>query len=158
MVIQWEKLAKITGRNKATLSFMATSLFDLTEIGEDGLDVDVALKLLFKIGSFERSQKVEILDLSQKLESKRDELLQYAVSLEIVKAERRQLKDHIKSVERQSAANAIRAETAETRLHEVTQSFAYLIERKSQADKIVKLGERNKLPPLLLVNQIVPGA
>ena len=64
----------------------------------------------------------------------------------------------LKSVERQSAANAIRAETAETRLHEVTQSFAYLIERKSQADKIVKLGERNKLPPLLLVNQIVPGA
>ncbi len=68
MTITWEELEEITGRNKATLSLMSKSLFGLTEVSEDGLDADVALKLLFKMGSFERSQKMELLDLSQKLE------------------------------------------------------------------------------------------
>ena len=157
MTITWEELAKIAGRNKAALSLMSKSLFGLTEVGEDGLDVDLALKLLFKIGSFESSQKIELLYLSQKLEQKKGELLQYAVSLEMVKAERQQLKDHIKSLELQSAANEKRAETAEARLHEVTQSFAYLIERNSQARMIQHLGEGKKLPPLLLLNPISTG-
>ena len=157
MTITWEELEKITGRNKATLSLMSKSLFGLTEVSEDGLDADVALKLLFKMGSFERSQKMELLDLSQKLEQKKGELLQYAVSLEIVKAERHQLKGHIKSLEVQSAANAKRAETAEARLHEVTQSFAYLIERNSQVRKIQHLGGKKSLPPLLLLNPISTG-
>ena len=154
MTITWEELAKITGRNKATLSLMSKSFFGLTAVSEDGLDVDLALKLLFKMGSFERSQKIELLDLSQKLEQKQGELLQYAVSLEIVKAERHQLKDHIESLELQSAENAKRAETAEARLHQVTQSFAYLIERNSQATKGIYLGGKKKLPPLLLLNPI----
>jgi len=157
MTITWEELEKITGRNKATLSLMSKSLFGLTEVSEDGLDADVAHKLLFKMGSFERSQKMELLDLSQKLEQKKGELLQYAVSLEIVKAERHQLKGHIKSLELQSAANAKRAETAEARLHEVTQSFAYLIERNSQVRKIQHLGGKKSLPPLLLLNPISTG-
>ncbi|MFY9205556.1 MAG: hypothetical protein WAO67_07455, partial [Yoonia sp.] len=67
------------------------------------------------------------------------------------------LKGHIKSLELQSAANAKRAETAEARLHEVTQSFAYLIERNSQARKIQYLGKKKKLPPLLLLNPISTG-
>ena len=154
MTITWEELAKITGRNKATLSLMSKSFFGLTAVSEDGLDVDLALKLLFKIGSFERSQKIELLNLSQKLEQKKGELLQYAVSLEIVKAERHQLKGHIKSLEVQSAANAKRAETAESRLHEVTQSFAYLIERNSQARNGQYLGGKKKLPLLILMNPI----
>ena len=157
MTITWEELAEITGRNKATLSLMSKSFFGLTAASEDGLDVDLALKLLFKMGSFERSQKIELLDLSKNLEQKKGELLQYAVSLEIVKAERHQLKGHIKSLELQSAANAKRSETAEARLHEVTQSFAYLIERNSQARKIQYLGEKKKLPPLLLLNPISNG-
>ena len=57
MTITLEELEKITGRSKATLSLMSKSLFGLTEVSEDGLDADVALKLLFKMGSFERSQK-----------------------------------------------------------------------------------------------------
>ncbi len=154
MTITWEALAKITGRNKATLSLMSKSLFGLTEVGEDGLEVDLALKLLFKVGSFERNQKIELLDLSQKLEQKKGELIQYAASLEIVKAERHQLKGHIKSLELQSAANEKRAETAEARLHEVTQSFAYLIERNSQARNGQFLGRKKKLPPLILMNPI----
>ena len=154
MIITWDELRKITGRTKPTLSLISKSLFGLTEISEDGLDVDLALKLLFKMGSFERSQKIELLDLSQKLEQKKGELLQYAVSLEIVKAERHQLKGHIKNLELQSAANEKRAETAEARLHEVTQSFAYLIERNSQATKGIYLGGKKKLPPLLLLNPI----
>jgi len=154
MTITWEELAKITGRNKATLSLMSKSFFGLTAVSEDGLDVDLALKLLFKIGSFERSQKIELLNLSQKLEQKKGELLQYAVSLEIVKAERHQLKGHIKSLELQSAANEKRAETAESRLHEVTQSFAYLIERNSQARNGQYLGGKKKLPLLILMNPI----
>ncbi len=81
-------------------------------------------------------------------------MLKYAVSLEIVKAERHQLKGHIKSLELQSAANAKRAETAEARLHEVTQSFAYLIERNSQANNGQYLGRKKKLPPLILMNPI----
>ena len=154
MTITWEELAKITGRNKATLSLMSKSFFGLTAVSEDGLDIDLALKLLFKMGSFERSQKIELLNLSQKLEQKKGELLQYAVSLEIVKAERHQLKGHIKSLELQSAANAKRAETAEARLHEVTQSFAYLIERNSQARNGQYLGGKKKLPLLILMNPI----
>ena len=66
MIITWDELRKITGRTKPTLSLISKSLFGLTEISEDGLDVDLALKLLFKMGSFERSQKIELLDLSQK--------------------------------------------------------------------------------------------
>ena len=154
MTITWEELAKITGRNKATLSLMSKSFFGLTAVSEDGLDIDLALKLLFKMGSFERSQKIELLNLSQKLEQKKGELLQYAVSLEIVKAERHQLKGHIKSLELQSAANEKRAETAESRLHEVTQSFAYLIERNSQARNGQYLGGKKKLPLLILMNPI----
>ena len=100
---------------------------------------------------------MELLYLSQKLEQKKCELLQYAVSLEIVKAERHQLKGHIKSLELQSAANEKRAETAEARLHEVTQSFAYLIERNSQVRKIQHLGGKKKLPPLILMNPISTG-
>jgi hypothetical protein len=154
MTITWEELAKTTGRNKATLSLMSKSFFGLTAVSEDGLDIDLALKLLFKMGSFERSQKIELLNLSQKLEQKKGELLQYAVSLEIVKAERHQLKGHIKSLELQSAANEKRAETAESRLHEVTQSFAYLIERNSQARNGQYLGGKKKLPLLILMNPI----
>ena len=157
MTITWEELEKITGRNKATLSLMSKSLFGLTEVSEDGLDVDVALKLLFKMGSFERSQKIELLDLSKNLEQKKGELLQYAVSLEIVKAERHQLKDRIQSLELQSASDAKRAETAETRLHEVTQSFAYLIERNSQPEVMQSPRENKKLPTLLLLHPIRTG-
>ena len=71
MTITWEELAKITSRKKATLSLMSKSFFGLTAVSEDGLDVDLALKLLFKMGSFERSQKIGLLDLSQKLEQKK---------------------------------------------------------------------------------------
>ena len=49
MTITWEELEEITGRNKATLSLMSKSLFGLTEVSEDGLDADVAHKLLFKM-------------------------------------------------------------------------------------------------------------
>ncbi len=54
---------------------MPKSFLGLTAVSEDGLDVDLALKLLFKMGSFERSQKIELLDLSQKLEQKQGECL-----------------------------------------------------------------------------------
>ena len=91
------------------------------------------------------------------LEQKKGELLQYAAALEIVKAERHQLKDRIQSLELQSASDAKRAETAEARLHEVTQSFAYLIERNSQPDVMQSPRENKKLPTLLLLHPIRTG-
>ncbi|OJI94185.1 hypothetical protein PFRI_15850 [Planktotalea frisia] len=157
MIITWEELENITGRSKAILSLVSKSLFELPDVCEDGLSVDRALKLLFKMGSFDRSQKNELLEVSQKLEQKNAELLQYAAALEIVKAERHQLEDRIQSLELQSASDTKRAETAEARLHEVTQSFAYLIERKSQSEAVQSLSESKKLPPLLLLHPIRTG-
>ena len=157
MTITWEVLENITGRSKAILSLVSKSLFELPDVCEDGLSVDLALKLLFKMGSFDRSQKIELLETSQKLDQKKSELLQYAAALEIVKAERYQLKDRIQSLELQSASDAKRAETAEARLHEVTQSFAYLIERNSQPEVMQGPRENKKLPPLLLLHPIRTG-
>jgi hypothetical protein len=157
MIITWEELENITGRSKAILSLVSKSLFELPDVCEDGLSVDRALKLLFKMGSFDRSQKNELLEVSQKLEQKNAELLQYAAALEIVKAERHQLEDRIQSLELQSASDTKRAETAEARLHEVTQSFAYLIERKSQSEAVQSLSGSKKLPPLLLLHPIRTG-
>ena len=157
MTITWEVLENITGRSKAILSLVSNSLFELPDVCEDGLSVDLALKLLFKMGSFDRSQKIELLEVSQKLDQKKGELLQYAAALEIVKAERYQLKDRIQSLELQSASDAKRAETAEARLHEVTQSFAYLIERNSQPEVMQGPRENKKLPPLLLLHPIRTG-
>ena len=157
MTITWEELESITGRSKAMLSLASKSLFELPHVNERGLNVDLALKLLFKIGSFDRSQTAEFLEVTQKLEQKKVESLQYAAALEIVKAERHQLKDRIQSLELQSASDAKRAETAEARLHEVTQSFAYLIERNSQPEVMQSPRENKKLPPLLLLQPIRTG-
>ena len=53
MIITWEELENITGRSKAILSLVSKFLFELPDVCEDGLSVDRALKLLFKMGFFD---------------------------------------------------------------------------------------------------------
>jgi len=154
MIISWDKLEEVTGRNKTMLTLLSKTILDQSEIHEDGLEFDKALSLLVRVGSYAGSQRSEVQELTAKLEREKAEKLQYAVALEMVKSERQQLNTYVSTLERQSRSNEKRAETAEARLHEVTQSFAYLIERQAQEGAPRPVQSQPKAPPLLLLNPI----
>lgn len=157
MIISWDKLEEVTGRNKAMLTLLSKTILDQSDIHDDGLEFDKALHLLVRVGSYAGSQRSEVQDLTARLEREKAEKLQYAVALEMVKSERQQLNHYVSTLEHQSRTNERRAETAEARLHEVTQSFAYLIERQAQEGLRPRVQAPRKAPPLLLLNPILSG-
>ena len=154
MTITWEKLEEITGRKKAMLSLVAKTVLTSDEGFELGLDVDDALRLIMKLGSFSQSAQAELFELTQRLNDEKAEKLNYAIALEMVKAEGQNLKAQIQDLKERSSTSQSRAERAEERLHEVTQSFAYLIESKLSENTFKNLEPKRRLPTLLLTNPV----
>ena len=155
MTITWEKLEEITGRKKAMLSLVAKTVLETDEGFELGLKVDDALRLIMKLGSFSQSAQAELFELTQRLNEEKAEKLNYAIALEMVKAEGEALKAQIQDLKERSSSTQRRAERAEARLHEVTQSFAYLIESKLSENSFKNLEPKRRLPTLLLTNPVL---
>ena len=155
MTITWEKLEEITGRKKAMLSLVAKTVLEADEGFERGLHVDDALRLIMKLGSFSQSAQAELFELTQRLNEEKAEKLNYAIALEMVKAEGQSLKRQLQELKERANASQRRAERAEARLHEVTQSFAYLIESKLTENALSGLEPKKRLPTLLLTNPVL---
>jgi len=155
VTITWEKLEEITGRKKAMLSLVAKTILASDGAHEFGLEVEDALRLIMKLGSFSQSAQAELFGLTQRLNDEKAEKLNYAIALEMVKADSQNLKAQIQDLKERASATQRRAERAEARLHEVTQSFAYLIESKLSENAPESLGPKRRLPTLLLTNPVL---
>lgn len=150
MIIDWDKLETITGRKRAILAYMARSILGAEQAQADGLELEQALRLVAKLGTYSGSAEAELAHLSQSLNDAKAKNLELAVALEMVKAERHHQRAQIHDLKQQVAAAQARAERAEARLHEVTRSFAYLIERNARGHSLAD----TRPEPLLLTNPI----
>ncbi len=150
MIIDWDKLEAITGRKRAMLAYMARSILGIEQTHNDGLELEQALRLVAKLGTYSGSAEAELAHLSQGLSDAKAKTLELAVALEMVKAERHHQRGLIQDLKQQVAASQARAERAEARLHEVTRSFAYLIERNARGQALAD----TRPAPLLLTNPI----
>ena len=150
MIIDWDKLETITGRKRAILAYMARSILGAEQVQPDGLELEQALRLVAKLGTYSGSAEAELAHLSQSLNDAKAKNLELAVALEMVKAERHHQRAQIQDLKQQVAAAQARAERAEARLHEVTRSFAYLIERNARGQSLAN----TRPEPLLLTNPI----
>lgn len=150
MIIDWDKLETITGRKRAILAYMARSILGAEQAQPDGLELEQALRLVAKLGTYSGSAEAELAQLSQSLNDAKAKNLELAVALEMVKAERHHQRAQIQDLKQQVAAAQARAERAEARLHEVTRSFAYLIERNARGHSLAD----TRPEPLLLTNPI----
>ena len=150
MIIDWDKLETITGRKRAILAYMARSILGAEQAQPGGLELEQALRLVAKLGTYSGSAEAELAHLSQSLNDAKAKNLELAVALEMVKAERHHQRAQIQDLKQQVAAAQARAERAEARLHEVTRSFAYLIERNARGHSLAD----TRPEPLLLTNPL----